>query len=154
MNITGEYRIHAPRQQVWEALNDPDILQRAIPGCESLEQVEDQEYTAKVSSKIGPVKAKFNSKISLTNLQPPQSYTLVGEGQGGVAGFASGQADVNLEEDGDETVLHYTADFKIGGKLAQVGSRLVKSASRKMADDFFAKFAALINGPDSEPASS
>jgi carbon monoxide dehydrogenase subunit G len=146
LEITGEYRIQAPRQQVWEALNDPQILRQSIPGCDSLEKASDQEFMAKVQSKIGPVKAKFNCKVSLTNLNAPQSYTLVGEGQGGVAGFAQGSADVDLEEIADaETLLKYKAEFKIGGKLAQVGSRLVAGATRKTADQFFANFASIMN---------
>ena len=150
MEITGEFRIQAPRDQVWQALNDPQVLKQTIPGCEALEQVGENEFTAQVKSKIGPVRAKFNSKISLINLQPPESYSLVGEGQGGVAGFASGQADVSLAEDGDETVLSYKAEFKIGGKIAQVGSRLVAGATRKTADQFFNNFAEFINNSDGE----
>ena len=146
MEITGEYQIKAPRQQVWQALNDPDVLRQVIPGCEELEKLEDNRFSAKVLSKIGPVKAKFNCKVSLTNLDAPQSYTLVGEGQGGVAGFAQGSADVDLAEAGaEETTLTYKAEFKIGGKLAQVGSRLVAGATRKTADQFFANFAAIMN---------
>jgi carbon monoxide dehydrogenase subunit G len=148
LEITGEYRIKAPRQEVWQALNDPEILRRSIPGCDQLEKTAEQEFVAKVQSKIGPVKAKFNCKVALTNLNAPQSYTLVGEGQGGVAGFAQGSADVSLEEiDATETLLNYSAEFKIGGKLAQVGSRLVAGATRKTADQFFANFADIMN-PD------
>ena len=152
MDITGEYQIMAPRQQVWAALNDAQILKQAIPGCESLEKQSDTEFTAKVQSKIGPVKAKFNCKVSLTDLNAPASYTLVGEGQGGVAGFAKGSAAVTLAEvTPDSTQLNYRAEFKIGGKLAQVGSRLVAGATRKTADQFFANFAALVN-PSEDPS--
>lgn len=145
MKITGEYEINAVREDVWHALNDPEVLARCIPGCESLEQTEDNVFAARVRSKIGPVKAKFNCKVSLTNLQVPESYTLVGEGQGGVAGFAQGSADVRLTENGsDSTTLNYEAELKVGGKLAQVGSRLVAGATRKTADQFFDNFAQLM----------
>ena len=145
MVIEGEYAIGAPRQRVWEALNDPDMLRRCIPGCETLEQSEDETFQARIQSKIGPVKAKFNVKVSLENLVPPASYRLVGEGQGGVAGFARGHADVTLSEaEAGTTTLTYQAEFKIGGKLAQVGSRLVAGATRKTADQFFANFAAAL----------
>jgi carbon monoxide dehydrogenase subunit G len=156
LEITGEYRIQAPRQQVWEALNDPEILRQSIPGCDSLERTSEHEFMAKVQSKIGPVKAKFNCKVALTNLHAPQSYTLVGEGQGGVAGFAQGSADVDLEEVAEtETLLHYKAEFKIGGKLAQVGSRLVAGATRKTADQFFANFADIMNpSTDTSPSNT
>lgn len=146
MEITGEYLIEAPREQVWQALNDPQVLERAIPGCESFEPAGEDVYNARVQSKIGPVKARFNCKIRLTEIDPPQSYKLVGEGQGGVAGFAQGSADVNLSESGPEqTRLEYSAEFKIGGKLAQVGSRLVAGATRKTADQFFANLTAQLN---------
>jgi hypothetical protein len=145
VEINGEYQIQAPRQQVWQALNDPATLQRTIPGCESLERVAENEFSAKIKSKIGPVSAKFACKIALANLDPPASYTLVGEGQGGVAGFANGSADVALDDRGQTTLLRYTAQFKIGGKLAQVGSRIVAGATRKVADEFFANFAAEMN---------
>ena len=151
MEITGEYRIDAPREQVWAALNDPEILQRSIPGCEAMEQQGDGEFNARVQSKIGPVKAKFNVKVTLQNLNPPQSYTLAGEGQGGVAGFAQGSADVDLEADGETaTVLRYNANFKVGGKLAQVGSRLVAGATRKTADQFFSNFSAIVSPDQAE----
>ncbi|MFO1352979.1 MAG: carbon monoxide dehydrogenase subunit G, partial [Gammaproteobacteria bacterium] len=143
----GEYRIQAPRTEVWAALNDPEILKQAIPGCEAMEKHSDTEFTAQVRTKIGPVSAKFASKITLTDLQPPQHYKLVGEGQGGVAGFAQGSADVDLTEEGAETILRYSAEFKIGGKLAQLGSRLVAGVTRKTADQFFANFAGILNPP-------
>jgi carbon monoxide dehydrogenase subunit G len=145
VEITGEYTIQAPRAQGWEALNDPDVLRETIPGCEALEQTGKNQYTARVKSKIGPVSATFNCKIELIHLNPPVSYTLSGEGQGGVAGFANGSADVTLDEDGPDTILRYVADFKIGGKLAQIGSRMVTGATRKTADQFFADFAGLVN---------
>ncbi|WP_417671088.1 SRPBCC family protein [Roseibium sp.] len=140
MDMSGEYRIPAPRAVVWEALNDPDVLKACIPGCDELEKTSDTEMTAAVTSKIGPVKAKFKGAVTLENINPPESYTIVGEGKGGVAGFAKGGADVHLAEDGNETVLTYTAKAQVGGKLAQLGSRLIDSTARKMADDFFGKF--------------
>lgn len=142
MDLTGEFRIPASRQQVWEALNDPDTLRASIPGCQSLDKVSDTEFNAKMLSKVGPVKAKFATKITLSNLNPPQSYTLSGQGQGGVAGFAKGSADVTLLEEDSETVLHYSARIQVGGKLAQVGSRLLKGTARKLAAEFFGNFAA------------
>lgn len=153
MEITGEYHIQAPRQKVWEALNDAQILKQSIPGCDEFEQSAENEFSAKIQSKIGPVKAKFNCKVTLTNLSAPQSYTLVGEGQGGVAGFAQGSADVDLQEiSANETLLNYKAEFKIGGKIAQVGSRLVAGATRKTADQFFANFAGIMNPSQEMPA--
>lgn len=146
MDMTGEFRIPAPRQKVWDALNDPEALKQCIPGCESIEKISDTEFAVKVLSKVGPVKAKFATKLTLSNLDPPASYTIAGEGQGGVAGFAKGSADVTLEEDQSETVLRYAAQFQAGGKLAQVGSRLLGGTARKLADDFFGNFAAFF-GP-------
>lgn len=152
MEISGEYRLQAPRQKVWEALNDPEFLKQALPGCQEMEKVSDTEFNAKVSSKIGPVKASFNSKVHLKNLNPPESYTLEGEGKGGAAGFAKGSANVNLTEEGDETLLKYTSELQVGGKLAQIGSRLVGGAAKKVADEFFSNFAALINTPEAPTA--
>lgn len=149
MEMKGEYRIGAAREKVWEMLNDPDVLREAIPGCESLEQSAPDAFSARVTTKIGPVKATFNGEVTLSNINPPEGYTISGEGKGGPAGFASGGADVQLAEDGDETVLTYTAEAKVGGKLAQLGSRLIDSTARKLADQFFAKFAELAAG---EPA--
>jgi carbon monoxide dehydrogenase subunit G len=140
VEIKGEYQIASSREEVWLALNDPAMLKKCIPGCESLEKISDTELTATVMAAIGPVRARFNTKLSLENLNPPESYTLVGESKAGVAGFGRGSADVTLTENDDGTLLTYTADFKVGGKLAQVGSRLVLGATRKTADDFFGKF--------------
>lgn len=139
MEINGEYRIGAGRDAVWRALNDPAVLERCIPGCESLEKVSDTEFRARVTAAIGPVRAKFNTAIRLEDLEPPKRYRLVGESKA-AAGFGSGSALVSLEEDGGATILKYSADFKVGGKLAQVGSRLVLGATRKTADDFFGAF--------------
>ncbi len=146
MEMSGEYRIAAPRQAVWEALNDAEVLKACIPGCESLDKTAENELTAKVTAKVGPVKAKFGGKVTLSDLDPPNSYSISGEGQGGPAGFAKGGAKVTLEEDGSETILRYTAEAQVGGKLAQIGQRLIDGASRKIADEFFAKFAETVGG--------
>jgi carbon monoxide dehydrogenase subunit G len=150
MDLSGEYRIPAPRERVWAMLNDPDVLRECIPGCEELEQTADNAFSARVTTKVGPVKATFNGAVTLENINPPEGYTITGEGKGGVAGFASGGADVHLAEDGAETVLTYEANAKVGGKLAQLGSRLIDSTARKLADQFFVKFAAMAGGD--EPA--
>lgn len=141
MDMTGQYDIPADRDTVWAALNDPDVLRVCIPGCEALEKVSDTEMTATVVQKIGPVKARFTGTVELQNLAPPSSYDIVGEGQGGVAGFAKGGAHVDLVEIAGGTQLSYTAQAQIGGKLAQIGSRLVASTAKKVADKFFANFA-------------
>lgn len=144
MDMTGEYRIPAPRERVWEALNDPDVLKAAIPGCEELNKVSDRELEARVKAKVGPVSATFNGKVTLNDLNPPESYTIAGEGKGGAAGFARGGAEVRLAEDGPDTILRYTAKADVGGKLAQIGSRLIQGTAKKMADDFFGKFSAIV----------
>lgn len=147
MEMTGSYEIPADRETVWAALNDPEILRESIPGCEELERVSDTEMQATVVQKIGPVKARFKGTVTLENLDPPASYDIVGEGQGGVAGFAKGRAHVELEElPGGHTRLTYTAQAQIGGKLAQIGSRLVASTAKKVADRFFANFAEKLGG--------
>lgn len=147
MDFSGEYRIPAPRQKVWEALNDPAILQQAIPGCESLEKTSDTEMKAAVRMRIGPVSAKFGGKVTLSDFDPPSSYRISGEGQGGAAGFAKGGAVVKLAEDGSDTVLTYAADAQVGGKIAQVGARLIEGTAKKLADEFFSKFAELVGTP-------
>ncbi len=143
MDISGEYRLGAPRERVWTLLKDVDVLRRCIPGCESLEPSGDDAYDAVLKTAIGPVRAKFNTHIRLENLNPPQSYTITGEGKGGAQGFGRGSADVTLDEDGEATVLRYSASLSVGGKLAQVGSRLVVGATRKLADQFFTEFATI-----------
>jgi carbon monoxide dehydrogenase subunit G len=140
MDLTGEYIIPAPRQKVWEALNDADVLRACIPGCESLEKLSDTEMTATVVTKIGPVKAKFSGEVRLENINAPVSYTIAGEGKGGIAGFAKGGADVSLEEVPEGTRLSYAVKAQIGGKLAQLGSRLIDSTVKKLADQFFQNF--------------
>ena len=141
MDMTGEYRIPAPREKVWAALNDPEVLKTCIPGCETLTKDSDTELSATVSTKVGPVSAKFTGKVTLSDINPPEGYKITGEGQGGVAGFAKGGAEVKLEEDGNETVLTYNATAQVGGKLAQIGSRLIDATAKKMAGQFFGKFA-------------
>ena len=155
MDFSGEYRIPAPRQKVWEALNDPAILQQAIPGCETLEKTSDTEMKATVRMRIGPVSAKFGGKVTLSDFDPPSSYRISGEGQGGAAGFAKGGAVVKLAEDGSDTVLTYNADAQVGGKIAQVGARLIEGTAKKLADEFFSKFAELVGQPPAaEPQSA
>jgi carbon monoxide dehydrogenase subunit G len=144
MEMTGEYRIAAPRQTVWEALNDPEVLRASIPGCEELVKKSDTELEAKVTAKVGPVKARFGGNVTLGNLNPPESYTISGQGSGGAAGFAKGGADVRLIEDGADTILRYEAKADVGGKLAQIGSRLIQGTAKKMADEFFGTFSRLV----------
>lgn len=141
MDINGEFRIPASRERVWQALNDPEVLRKCIPGCESIEKRSETEFDAAMKAKIGPVKASFASAITLSNINPPEGYTISGEGKGGPAGFGKGSAEVRLTEDGDDTVLNYTAALQVGGKLAQIGSRLIGGTARKIANDFFARFA-------------
>ncbi len=146
MDLTGEYKIAAPREAVWKALNDPEILKQSIPGCEEIQKLSDTEMTAKVTARVGPVKASFSGKVTLSDLDPPNGYKISGEGQGGVAGFARGGADVRLKPDetGAGTILTYTATAAVGGKLAQIGSRLIEGTSKQMADQFFGKFAEIV----------
>lgn len=147
MDISGEFTIPAPRERVWDALNDPQVLARCIPGCEELERTADDRFEARMSTKIGPVKARFDTEIELSNVNPPHSYTISGQGKGGPAGFGKGSADVRLEEQGEQTVLHYTAALQVGGKLAQIGSRLVGGTARKIANDFFSRFTEELTQP-------
>lgn len=147
MDMQDSQRIEAPREVVWAALNDPEVLKACIPGCESVEKIGDNELQAAVVLKIGPVKASFNGKVTLTNLDPPNGYTITGEGQGGVAGHARGGADIRLEADGEATVLHYTARAEVGGKIAQLGSRLIDSTAKKLAGEFFERFAGVVAPP-------
>jgi uncharacterized protein len=147
MEIKGEYKIAAPRDKVFAALNDAAILQACIPGCELLEKTSDTEMKAKVRLRIGPVSASFTGKVTLSDIDPPNGYRISGEGQGGVAGFAKGGAVVTLRDDGGATVLDYNVDAQVGGKIAQVGARLIDGTARKLADEFFGKFATTIGGP-------
>lgn len=146
MDLNGEYIIGADRQKVWEALNNPDVLRECIPGCEALEMQSPTEMTATVVTKIGPVKARFSGEVRLENINAPESYTISGEGKGGIAGFAKGGADVKLEEVPEGTRLAYSVNAQVGGKLAQLGSRLIDSTAKKLADQFFQKFADKVSG--------
>src|SRR3984893_4204101 len=150
MEMSGEYRIPAPRETVWRALNDPAILKDSIPGCQSLDKLSDTEITAKVQAKVGPVKATFTGNVTLSTIHPPKGYTISGEGKGGVAGFAKGGADVALEEAGDDTFLRYTAKAQVGGKLAQIGARLIDATAKQLADEFFRNFASKLSAIERE----
>jgi carbon monoxide dehydrogenase subunit G len=154
MQMTGEYRISAPPAVVWQGLNDPAILQRCIPGCESVDKVTDTEFTAKVTLQVGPVKARFAGKVTLSDLDPPNGYKISGEGQGGVAGFGKGGATVKLTPDGADTVLNYAAEAQVGGKIAQIGARLIDATAKKLADEFFSRFAEVVSQPAPAPAAS
>ena len=144
--IEGEERIAAPVDKVW-ALNDPAVLKEAIPGCQKLEMTSPTEMAATVVLKIGPIKATFQGEVTLKNLNPPNSYTIQGEGKGGIAGFAKGGADVTLAADGDDaTILKYAANADVGGKIAQLGSRLITSTSKKLAGQFFSTFGEKVGG--------
>lgn len=141
MKMADSQRIQAPRDTVWAALNDPEVLRQSIPGCQELVKSSDTDMEAKVQLKIGPVKATFNGKVRLEDLNPPESYRIAGEGSGGVAGFAKGGATVRLEADGeDATILHYDVDAQIGGKIAQLGARLIDSTAKRLAGEFFTTF--------------
>jgi carbon monoxide dehydrogenase subunit G len=148
MQMNDSQRIPASRERVWAVLNDPEVLKQCIPGCQSLESSGPNEMTATVVFKVGPVKATFGGKVTLSDLDPPNSYRISGEGSGGVAGFAKGGASVRLEsERPDVTVLHYDVQAQIGGKLAQLGARLIDSTVRKLAGEFFESFATVVGGP-------
>lgn len=151
---TGEYRIQAPREIVWQALNDPDALGKCIAGCQEISRVDDEHFDVTVKAKVGPVSATFHAALELTDLKPPDSYVIQGAVKGGAAGFAKGSADVELIDDAGATLLRYTLNASVGGKLAQIGSRLVDGAARKMASDFFAAFAMLLSETSASSASS
>jgi carbon monoxide dehydrogenase subunit G len=140
MEMKGEQLVPASQQDVWNALNEPQMLKECIPGCEALERVADNEYMVLMVSRIGPVSAKFKGKLTLSEVNPPRSYTLAFEGQGGAAGFAKGGAQVQLSSQDGFTKLSYEAKANVGGKLAQIGSRLIEAAAKKVADDFFRRF--------------
>ena len=143
MELKGEYRISASRERVWEALNDPEILKKSIPGCSALEVVGDNSFAATVTAKVGPVKANFQGQVTLSDIDPPNGYTIEGEGKGGPAGFAKGGAKVTLEPDGDGSLLRYEVEANVGGKLAQIGSRLIDGTAKKLSGEFFDTFAKL-----------
>ena len=144
MLMTGEVQLPASRDVVWAKLNDPDVLKACIPGCEELNKLSDTEFQAVATTKIGPVKARFKGKVRLTDLDPPNGYKISGEGDGGIAGFAKGGAVVTLADKDGGTLLSYNVEAQIGGKLAQLGQRLINGVAKKLADDFFAKFAAAV----------
>jgi hypothetical protein len=140
MEMTGEQLVPASQADTWAALNDPEVLKACIPGCESMERTGSDEYTMQMTARVGPVSAKFKGRMTLSNVKPPESYSIAFEGQGGVAGFAKGGADVSLKAEGHATRLSYKVKANVGGKLAQIGSRLVDAAATKVAGDFFASF--------------
>ncbi len=154
MDLSGEYRIPASPARVWEALNDPAVLQGCIAGCKSLERTSGNEFATVVHARVGPVSAVFKGSVVLSDLDPPRAYTLTGQGQGGSAGFAKMSARVTLDEDGADTLVRYSARADIGGKLASIGSRLVQTVAKKNADDFFSAFARTLGGsgvPEATP---
>jgi uncharacterized protein len=151
MKMSGERVIPAPQARVWEALNDPEVLKQSLPGCQEIVKHSPTEFSAKVTAKVGPVKANFAGDVTLSDLDPPNSYRISGQGTGGAAGFAAGGADVRLESVDGQTKLVYDVDAKVGGKLAQIGSRLIDSTARRMADGFFKRFAEVVAGGQAEP---
>lgn len=154
VEMKGEYAICAEQAAVWAALNDPETLRACLPGCESIEKVSDTQFNAAMSARIGPVKARFVSELTLNELNPPHGYVINGQGKGGAAGFANGSARVSLSPADDGTTLVYEVDMQVGGKLAQIGSRLVAGAARKIADQFFARLAAHFDPESTESADS
>jgi carbon monoxide dehydrogenase subunit G len=152
MEQTGQYRIAAPKERVWEALNDPDVLRRCIDGCEELAKSGDNAYHAVVRARLGPLNAAFTGDVVLKDLDPPNGYALEVSAKGGAAGFANGTARVALAAEGDATMLTYTAEGHVGGKLAQIGQRLIDAAARKTADDFFSAFARELGPADAKTA--
>jgi len=140
MEMSGEQLVPAPQHVVWDALNDPAMLKASVPGCESIEPTGDNEYQVLMVARVGPVSAKFKGKLTLSDVKPPDSYSIAFEGQGGPAGFAKGGAHVRLAPEGEKTKLSYDVRASVGGKLAQIGSRLVDAAAKKVADDFFRNF--------------
>ena len=147
MTMTGEVALPASRDKVWAMLNDPEVLKACIPGCEQLDRISESEFQAVATIKVGPVKARWKGKVRLSDLDPPNSYRISGEGEGGASGFARGGAKVSLFEQDSGTRLSYDVEAQIGGKLAQLGQRLINSAAKKTADDFFVKFAAAVTQP-------
>ena len=154
MQFTGSFTVPAPRQRVWEGLNDPELLRQCIPGCEELNRLGDNEFEGKIVAKVGPVKASFAGKVTLSDLDPPNGYTISGEGKGGVAGFAKGGAKVRLSDNGAGTLLEYTVDASVGGKLAQIGSRLIEGTVNQSAEQFFARFGELVSAAPGSAAAA
>jgi uncharacterized protein len=154
MKMSGEEVIEAAREKVWKALNDPQILKQCIPGCESITKRSDSQFEARVIAKVGPVKAGFTGIVNLSDLNPPSSYRISGEGKGGLAGFAAGGADIRLEDADGGTKLSYDVEAQVGGKLAMLGSRLIDSTARSMATQFFEKFASIVGSTAPAPAAT
>lgn len=154
MDMTGERRISAPRHVVWDALNDPEVLKASIPGCQALERLSDTAMKATAAVKIGPISARFSGNVQLSDLDPPNGCRISGEGQGGAAGFAKGGAKVDLDEDGSDTLLRYEVHAQVGGKLAQLGARLIDASAKQMADQFFDRFGARLAPPAEQPESA
>jgi carbon monoxide dehydrogenase subunit G len=150
MQMQGERSINASRAAVWSALNDPEVLKACIPGCDALEKTSSTTFEASVVQKVGPMKARFKGSVELSDIVDEQGYTLIGEGKGGAAGFAKGRAQVHLSDDGDATLLTYESEAKVGGKMAQLGSRLIDGFARKLTDEFFNRFQQAVEGPGPE----
>ena len=151
MELKGSFDLAAPKQQVWDALNDPEVLKGCIPGCEEIDKTSDTSFSAKVTAKVGPVKAKFSGDVTLSDLDPPNAYKISGEGKGGAAGFAKGGANVSLKDnDSGGTTLEYAVTAQVGGKLAQIGSRLIDSTAKKMAREFFETFGKIVDKDETD----
>ena len=151
MELKGSFDLAAPKQQVWDALNDPEVLKGCIPGCEEIVKTSDTSFSAKVTAKVGPVKAKFTGDVTLSDLDPPNAYKISGEGKGGAAGFAKGGANVSLKDnDSGGTTLEYAVTAQVGGKLAQIGSRLIDSTAKKMAREFFETFGKIVDKDETD----
>ena len=151
MELKGSFDLAAPKQQVWDALNDPEVLKGCIPGCEEIDKTSDTSFSAKVTAKVGPVKAKFTGDVTLSDLDPPNAYKISGEGKGGAAGFAKGGANVSLKDnDSGGTTLEYAVTAQVGGKLAQIGSRLIDSTAKKMAREFFQTFGKIVDKDETD----
>ena len=154
MKMKGEFRVPTDRETVWRALNDTEVLKECLPGCQEIEKTSDTEMAATLVIKVGPVKATFKGGVTLSDLDPPNGYTISGQGQGGTAGFASGEAKVKLVEEEGATVVQYDVDAKVGGKLAQIGSRLIDSTAKKLAKQFFDKLAEKLGGGEEAEAAA
>ena len=150
MKLKGEIRINAPRETVFAALNDPEVLKQSLPGCQDLEKISDTEFTATVVAKVGPIKATFKGDVTLHDLNPPESYAISGQGQGGTAGFAKGGAKIHLTEDGAWTVMNYEVNADVGGKLAKLGGRLIEGTSKRLTGQFFENFEKIVSEPPSD----
>ena len=154
MEMNGHQVVPLPQEQTWHALNDTEVLKECIPGCEMIEQLSDTQYQLTMKARIGPVSARFKGVMTLADMDPPRAYTMMFEGQGGVAGFAKGQANVELQPEGEETLLSYSVKVMVGGKLAQIGARLIDGVARKLADEFFSSFNARVSARSSDATGS